>query len=169
MAGDLKIRVAQPKDATRIDALLQACYPPLMAGSYKAGLLARVLPLMTRSNPALLCSGSYYLAEMVSGEVTGCGGWSFGQPGSGDLVQGLAHIRHFATHPDWTRRGIGRALFERSARDAKAAGISRLQAYSSLNAEAFYRAVGFKTLRPVEVELLPGLMLPAVLMECALS
>lgn len=169
MARDFEIRAALPRDAAAIDALLAACYPRLMAGAYDADLLTRVLPVMTRSNPALLSSGSYYLAETASRDVIGCGGWSFVHPGKGDLVEGLAHIRHFATHPDRIRLGIGRALFERCHRDAKAAGVARFQVYSSLNAEAFYCAVGFRPLRPVEVEMQPGLKLPTIFMECALT
>ena len=54
----------------------------------------------------------------------GCGGWTVERPGSeGETEQGLGHFRHFATHPDHVRKGIGKLIAERSFGDAVGAGI----------------------------------------------
>ncbi|WP_455178451.1 GNAT family N-acetyltransferase [Azospirillum melinis] len=89
-----------------------------MPAGYPPEVMDRVLPIITRSNPALLGAGTYYLAEAADGTPAGCGGWSFDWPGEPARPQqaGLAHVRHFATHPGWLRRGVGRALFRRCRR-----------------------------------------------------
>ena len=78
----------------------------------------------------------------------------------------LGHIRHFATHPNWTRRGIGRALFDRCVADARAAGVCTFECYSSIGAEGFYRALGFSTVEPMKLALAENLAIPGVRMLC---
>lgn len=164
-ASDHVPRVATPADAAAVDALLQASYPALMAPAYDAAALAPALSLMTRSNPALLGSGTFYVVESGTGMLIGCGGWTLERPGTGTVEPNLAHIRHFATHPDWTRRGVGRAIYERCEAAARAAGATAFECYSSLNAEAFYRGLGFARVRLIDLELRPDVRLPAVLMQ----
>lgn len=164
MAADFALRVAAPEDAARVTALLEACYPLLMADGYEEAHLAVALPLMTRANPALLSSGTYYVAEAANGQVVGCGGWTRERPGTTEVADGLAHIRHFGTHPDWLGRGVGRAIYELCEKEARAAGIQRLECYSSLNAEHFYLALGFTKAGAMEIPLDDGVGLPAVLM-----
>lgn len=168
MAADVVIRTATPDDAVPVSALLAVSYSVLMPPSYPAEILAAALPKMTRANPALLSAGTYYVAEIESGSTIGCGGWTAEHPGTGEVAPGLAHIRHFATHPDWLGQGVGRALFDRSANDARAAGVARFECYSSLNAEGFYAAIGFTAVRPIEVDMGDGLAFPSVLMERAI-
>jgi GNAT superfamily N-acetyltransferase len=168
MAEHIMVRVAGPDDAEAIGAVLRASYPKLMAPAYPADVLARALPFMVRANPALLRSGTYYLAATPDGTAVGCGGWTFerpGEPGSAiDAAQG--HIRHFATHPDWVRHGIGRALFGRCVADARAVGVQRFECYASIVAQSFYTALGFMVVGPMTIELEPGLMFPSLRMIC---
>ena len=160
----MQVRPATPDDREAVATILAASYPLLMRAAYRDELLARTLPGMTRPNPALLASGNYYLAEPEPGLFAGCGGWSDVAPGSDRREPGIAHIRHFATHPDWTGRGVGRALYERCEADARAAGFTSFTCFASLNGEPFYRAVGFKTLRLIEVPMAPGVFFPSILM-----
>jgi len=164
MVEPFGVRVAEPGDRAAIDTLLEASYPVLMAGAYDAAVLEVTLPLMTRANPVLLSSGTFYVA-VVGGEcVVGGGGWSRERPGSGAVVPGEGHIRHFGTHPNWTGRGVGRAIYERCASDACAAGIERFECYASLNAEAFYAAMGFTRRERTHVRM-GSLSLPVIAME----
>jgi N-acetylglutamate synthase-like GNAT family acetyltransferase len=165
MAPDYVVRVAAPEDAERVAKLLEASYPPLMAGAYDEGTLAPALKLMTRANPSLLASGTYYLAESFGHRVVGCGGWTLERPGTAVREPGLAHIRHFATDAAWTRRGVGRALYDRCEADARLVGVRAFECYSSLNAEAFYAALGFRRVRAFSIEFGPNVSLPAVLMS----
>ena len=158
------LRVAVPGDGARLTALFAASYPALMAGAYPDTLLSAVLPLMTRANPALLASGTYHIAETAGGEIIGGGGWTPAHPASGEIAPETAHIRHFASHPDWLRQGVGRALFAACAAQAKRAGVRRFEVYSSRNAESFYAAVGFVRVGEEEVEMAPGLLFPTILM-----
>jgi N-acetylglutamate synthase-like GNAT family acetyltransferase len=168
LPAELTVRVAAPKDAPAVTALLQASFPALMRPSYDPAVLSAALPLVTRANPALLSSGTYYVAEIAAGGLAGCGGWTRERPGSGEIVPGIAHIRHFATHVRWTGRCVGRAIYARCEEAARSAGVTRFEASAGLNAEGFYAALGFKTVRRIEVPMAPGLKLPAILMERSL-
>ena len=159
----ITLRVATPDDAAAVRHVLVHSYPALMAGAYEPELLARALPIITRPHPRLLAGGTYFLAE-AEGEAAGCGGWSWERPGGNEVEPGLAHIRHFATHRDWTGRGVGRALYERCERDARAAGANRFECYASLNGEAFYAALGFVRIGAIEVEM-AGFDFPSILMR----
>jgi len=162
---DYALRVATPEDAAAVNALLQASYPRLMASSYDERLLAPALKLITKANPSLLRSGTYYVAELSTGALVGCGGWKMERPGTSAVEPQVAHVRHFAVHPDWTRRGIGRAIFSFCEHAAGAAGVITFECYSSLNAETFYRALGFKRIRELDIELQPRVVFRAVLMR----
>ena len=164
----MRLRVATPEDADAVAAVLGPSYGELWAGVYPAELLARALPVTTRPNPELLSSGRYYLVESESGEPAGCGGWSAHPPGASEPDPRRAHIRHFATHPAWLRRGVGRRLYERCEADARAAGFTCFEAWASLNGEGFYAALGFSRLERIETPLPGGVRFPAVRMERAI-
>jgi N-acetylglutamate synthase-like GNAT family acetyltransferase len=159
------VRVAKANDLKAVDELLKASYPALMASAYDPEVLAPALKLMTRANPTLLVSGTYYVAEDPAGLIVGCGGWTRERPGITTVESSLGHIRHFGTHPDWTRRGVGRAIYQLSEDAARAAGVKVFEAYSSLNGESFYRALGFERVREMDIELHPQVFLRAVLMR----
>ena len=165
MDSHYDLRVATPRDAEAVGELLCASYPRLMRSAYGEEALAPALELMTKASPSLLGSGTYYVAELATGSLVGCGGWTHERPGTKSVEPGLGHIRHFAVHPDWTRRGIGRAILTFCDREARAAGVRTLECYSSLNAEKFYRALGFVRIREMDMELKPPVGLRAVLMR----
>lgn len=162
------IRIAAPSDQAGVSALLKTSYTALMARDYSPEVLAAALPLICQANPVLLRSGTYYIAENSDGEIVGCGGWTPQRPGEGEILQGLGHIRHFATHPIWTRQGIASALLTRCKADARAQNISRLECYSSLSARNFYAALDFQACGSIDVQLSDECVFPSVRMECAL-
>ena len=160
----LSIRVANLQDAAAVTALLEASYTSQLAGRYSPQVLARALPLMTRANPRLLKSGTYYLVHAGT-KLVGCGGWSKEPPGSGAIKEGSAHIRHLATHPHWLRHGIGRKLLIRCFDEAASAGIGSLECLSTLVAVDFYVATGFKVMRPLPMKLAPDIIIDGVLLR----
>lgn len=164
----MRLRVATPADSEAVSAVLGPSYSELMAAPYPADLFARVLPSIVRANPVLLSSGRYYLVESDEGEPAGCGGWSSDPPGREEADPRRAHIRHFATHPAWTRRGVGRLLYERCEADARASGFTLFEAWSSLDGEPFYASLGFTALGRIETEMPGGVRLPAIRMERAI-
>jgi N-acetylglutamate synthase-like GNAT family acetyltransferase len=163
------IRIAKPTDSDAVSALLVASYSSLLAACYDSDMLARALPHLTEANPALLACGTYYVAEREPGNLVGCGGWTVAKPGSGEITEGEAHIRHFATHPEWARQGIGSAILARCISDARSVGIRKLHCFSTLNAERFYQATGFDTVGPIDVSMGPSMTFPGILMSCEIA
>jgi N-acetylglutamate synthase-like GNAT family acetyltransferase len=157
------VRVATPLDAIAISAVLQASYPPLLKAAYPPEVLSQLLPLMVRANPRLLASGTYYVAE-ADGTVVGCGGWTHEYPGL-ETDLSLGHLRHFATHQDWTRRGIGRAIYDKCEMTARAVGVCAFECNSSLNGVGFYSSLGFVSVREVDVPMTSGLMMRGMWMR----
>lgn len=158
------IRVAKPGDFEAVSRLLLASYSTLLTNHYDADLLKIALPFMTRANPDLLASGTWYVAESKAETLVGCGGWSRARPDTGETVPGEGHVRHFATHPEWLGRGIGTSLLARCFKDAQPL-IHTLHCFSTLSAEPFYRACGFETIGPIEVPMGSTVKFPAMLMK----
>ena len=129
------VRLSDLNDTSAVTKLLQTSYPTLMAPAYAPDVLAAALLSMTTANADLLASGSYFVAEPATGELVGCGGWTPQVPGTGEIIDDIGHIRHFATHPDWTGQGIGRTLYATCEAQASAAGIIEFECFGSLNAE----------------------------------
>lgn len=162
---DYETRVAQPADAAAVGELLELSYRALMASAYAAESLAPALGLITRANPALLSSGTYYVAQTPAGLLVGCGGWTRERPGTGLVEPHVGHLRHFATHPEWIRRGVGRAIYRLCEVGARSAGVKALECYSTLNGEQFYATLGFARVREIDAELRAGVTLRSVLMR----
>ena len=135
------LRVAKPQDATEVSRVIAASYSTLYRGWYRDEVLDAALPKMARANPALLASGTYFVA-LLGTEIVACGGWSRTTPGGGETA-GLGHVRHFATHPDHLGRGCGGAILRRCIREAQAVQLDALFCLSSLAGEAFYARHGF--------------------------
>ncbi|WP_210528035.1 GNAT family N-acetyltransferase [Rubellimicrobium arenae] len=140
------IRRATLADIGAVDALLGRSYGPLLRSHYPPSTLVLALPRMARAQPGLLASGRYYLAE-EEGVLLGAGGWSQDAPGGG-VTPGMGHVRHVATDARAVRRGIGRAILDRVAMDARSAGLVRLSCLSTLTAVPFYAALGFQEVGP---------------------
>jgi N-acetylglutamate synthase-like GNAT family acetyltransferase len=164
----LCIRAAGPEDAASISAILQNSYPALMQAAYEPDVLVRALPLIVHANPALLRSGSYFVAEQDSHAV-GCGGWTCEAPGTGDITSGLGHLRHFGTRAAAAGRGIGRMIYDRCAQQARANGIEAFLCFANLNAVPFYAALGFAEVERRDIPLAAGVFLPAMVMRRTLG
>lgn len=160
----MEIAVATPEDEAEINAVLTASFSSLLTARYDDILLAPILPRVTTVNPVLLKSGSYYVA-VDDGKIVGCGGWTHEKPGTSEIVPGEAHIRHFASDPALIGKGIGRALFEHSKAAAKKDGVDTLICYSTLNAELFYKSLGFETIELFDLDMGDGLTFPSILMK----
>jgi GNAT superfamily N-acetyltransferase len=158
----LTIRAATPADLETVDRLLGASYPRLLAADYPPSMRVLAVPRIARANPALLASGSYFLAH-ANGTLVASGGWT---PAGRDRVGvPLGAVRHVATHPDHLRRGLARAIMRHAMADAARRGVRRLDCLSTRTAVPFYRALGFETLGPIDIGLAPGIAFPAVAMR----
>ena len=111
----------------------------------------------------LIDDGTYFVVE-ADGALAGCGGWSrratlFGGDHSAgrdahllDPRVDAARVRAMYTHPDFTRRGIGRLVLTLCERAAAAEGFTRLQLHATLAGLPLYRAYGFEPLEEVTVD-----------------
>lgn len=162
MANEI-LRVARPEDHAAVSDLASRSYRILMAPAYPADLFALALPVIGTANPVLLASGRYAVIEDEDGTLAGCGGWSRERPGSGEVTPGLAHIRHFAIDPACLRRGLGRTLYDWCEAAARSEDMTAFECHSSLNAEPFYRALGFARVGALNIDFGPC-ALPAILM-----
>lgn len=167
-ARSWSLRVATPDDADAVSALLERSYPVLWRGHYAPALIEAVRPLVTRANPRLLASGTFFVVTRDGGQAVACGGWSHEAPGTGERTPGVGHIRHFATDADWLRRGMAGAVLRRCIEEAGAAGLAALMADSALGAERFYAAFGFEPLGP-SAPLIGGHVLPGTVMRLDLG
>lgn len=162
----MDVRTATRSDIGAIDALLARSYPRLLAADYPPSVLVTAIPLISKAQPGLVTSGTYYVA-FIGGEIVGAGGWSARGP-RGEAAERVAHVRHFVTDPDQTRRGIGSSILTTCFEAAASAGHRGLACYSTRTAVPFYEANGFAVKGEVDIDLRPGISFPAVAMVRAL-
>jgi GNAT superfamily N-acetyltransferase len=161
-------RISHSNDSDGVTELLQASYSSLFGPAYSTDVLCQALPVIARANPRLLGSGAFFVAEADHGQIVGCGGWSLDYPGT-EEVAGTGHVRHFATHPDWLRRGVGRALLSKTMSQATDRGIRALECQSSLVAVEFYRSQGFSVVNQSALHLVSGVVIPSVRMRRSIA
>lgn len=160
------IRKTNFADLGSVGKLLELCYPTLMKSSYSADLLDAALPIISKARPELLSSGTYYVSISPEGRIIGCGGWTANSPSQGESNKpDVGHLRHFATHPDHIKSGIGRSIFEACKAQALTRSIKMFECISSLNAEGFYKSVGFSTVERVAIPLKDEISFPCLLMK----
>ena len=103
----------------------------------------------------LIDDGTYFIVE-DAGQLAGCGGWSrratmYGgdqTPGRSaallDPTKDAARIRAMYTHPNHTRKGIGRLIISLCEEAAKAEGFTKVELVATLSGEPLYLACGFE-------------------------
>ena len=103
----------------------------------------------------LIDDATYFIVE-AGGELAGCGGWSaratlYGgdqSPGRDaaflDPAQDAARVRAMYTHPQHTRKGVGRLILSLCEQAARARGFSRVELMATLSGEPLYRACGYQ-------------------------
>ncbi len=102
----------------------------------------------------LIDDGTYFVVEL-DGRLAGCGGWSrratlYGgdhsagrDPALLDPARDPAKVRAMYTHPDFTRRGVGRLVLARCEEAAAAEGFTTLELMSTMAGRPLYEAAGF--------------------------
>ena len=103
----------------------------------------------------LIDDGTYFVIES-DGQLAGCGGWSrratmYGgdqTPGRSaallDPTKDPARIRAMYTHPEHTRKGVGKLIISLCEEAAKAEGFTTMELVATLAGEPLYRACGFE-------------------------
>jgi predicted N-acetyltransferase YhbS len=178
--GDWFLRLAADRDVPALEALIPASVRALQAPYYSRAQMEAALGGVFGVDRQLIRDGTYFVAEQ-GGRVVGCGGWSRraslcgGDRGRAaedpplDPRSEPARIRAFFVHPDWARRGIGRAIMLACERAIAAAGFQRAVVLSTLAGEPLYRSCGYAESERCAVEMAGGLTLPVVRMSKSLS
>jgi GNAT superfamily N-acetyltransferase len=160
----LTLRPADASDTDALDRLFGQSYPVLLKPDYPPSVLVTAVPLISKAQPALIASGTFFVV-CDGDDIVGAGGWTMQPPGGRPGTRGVGHIRHVVTDHTRTRQGIGRRLVEHLILHAHACGMMQLHCQSTRTAVPFYEALGFIPQADIDIELRPGIVFPAVFMQ----
>jgi N-acetylglutamate synthase-like GNAT family acetyltransferase len=176
MAEPYRVRKAERSDIPAIERLIERSVRELSVSYYEAAQIESALEFMFGVDSQLVDDGTYHVIE-ADEELVAAGGWSrrrtlFGgdqwKHGANELLDPArepARIRAFFVDPSWSRRGLGRALFDACLSDAKAAGFRRLELMATMPGEPLYRALDFIADERIELALPDGVRVPLVKMS----
>ena len=143
--GKFQLRTARAEDALGILALIDASVRGLQARDYTPAQIDGALATVFTVDSQLIADGTYFVAFDESGELAGCGGWSFRKTlyGGDHQVETIesemldpevdaAKIRAIFVHPKFARRGLGSLILDASERAAIAMGFRRFEMESCM-------------------------------------
>lgn len=174
--GAPELRIATPDDMDSMAAVMRASVLDLFRGFYNEQQVASAAVHIAHVDSSLVGDGTYFVFHTDS-DVVACGGWSRRgrlYTGSGDQADDgrlldpateAAHIRAMFVRPDWTRRGLGRAILEAGREAARAEGFERLDLMATLAGVPLYRSFGFEEVEHAILTMPDGVTIEAVAME----
>jgi N-acetylglutamate synthase-like GNAT family acetyltransferase len=174
------LRKATLDDRPALERLIAESARGLSRPDYTDAQIEAALGSAFGVDSELIADGTYFVAE-ADGRIVGCGGWSrhatlFGgdaQPGRrSDLLdpsRDSARIRAFFVHPQWARRGIGRAILEKCEAEALAHGFQSVELLATLPGHSFYRTLGYSGDERVAHELKDGVTIDFIPMRKPLT
>lgn len=167
-------RLATPDDVAVLkplmDAAIRELLKPVLAPAQVEASFA-VMGLDTQ----LIRDGTYFVIE-DGGRIAGCGGWSrratlFGGDHSAgrearllDPATEAARVRAMYTHPEFTRRGIGRMVLDLCEAAAAREGFARVELAATMAGLPLYRACGYVDIEAFESDTPSGVKVPLVRM-----
>ena len=167
----LIIRVARLDDLDAMRALMTRAIDTLQEGFLTPAQIAlshRVMGLDTQ----LVRDGTYFVAE-IDGILAGCGGWSYRatlyggdasdvarEPATLDPAHDPARVRAMYPSPDFTRRGVGRAILQASEDAARAAGFKTAELMGTMSGLPLYEAAGYRRIERIETDPVDGVSVP---------
>ena len=146
-------RLAVAGDIPALTDMMNVAIKALLPGFLDPGQVAASRAIMGLDTQ-LIADGTYFAVE-DGGRLAGCGGWSrratlYGgdhSPGRDavllDPAVDAARVRAMYTHPDFTRRGVGRLVLSLCEGAARAEGFSRVELAATLAGEPLYAACGY--------------------------
>ena len=151
--SDVVLRVAVADDIAALEALAAASIDLLLRPFLDEAQVAASHAIMG-VDTLLVDDGTYAVAEL-DGRFAGCGGWSRRRTMYGgnhtagrdddrlDPATDAARVRAMYTHPDATRRGVGRRILSWCEESARAEGFRRLELVATMAGASLYLAGGF--------------------------
>src|ERR1700750_2589001 len=153
MSGALTHRLAVLEDVPVLTPLMNAAIGDLLKPFLPPEQVTASFAVMGLDTQ-LIKDGTYFVIES-EGRIAGCGGWSrratlFGGDHSAgrdaallDPKTDAARVRAMYTHPDFTRRGIGRLVLELCESAAAREGFKRVELAATMAGVPLYRACGY--------------------------
>ena len=176
MTEPYRVRAARHDDVPGIERLIERSVRELSLPYYDAAQINSALRFMFGVDSQLIDDGTYHVIE-IDAALAAAGGWSrrrtlfggdqwkHGADEPLDPARESARIRAFFVDPSWSRRGLGRALFDSCIGAARTAGFRRLELMATLPGEPLYRALGFAADERIELALPDGVRVPLVRMS----
>ena len=173
-------RQAALDDVPGIERLIALSTRELSRNDYSEKQIESALGGALGVDRQLIRDGTYFVAEAKTALVA-CGGWSwrktlFGSDGQSarepeplDPTHEAARIRAFFVHPEWARRGLGRATLELCEAEARSSGFEYAELMATLPGERLYRACGYVSESAIQHTLPGGLVIEFVPMRKRLS
>jgi len=171
----LCIRVARKADMAVLEALMRRAIGELLRDHLSAEQIEASYEIMG-IDTQLIEDGTYFVAEQDA-VVVGCGGWSrrathFGgdhsphrDPKLLDFLKDAARVRAMYTHPEFARRGVGRAILAHCEAAAAREGFSRVVLVATMAGVPLYRACGYAEIEGFS-EITPnGIAVPLMRMQ----
>lgn len=171
----MHLRIATRDDIPAIETLMAASMAALLPKFLDEKQVERSSESMG-VDTLLVDDGTYFLVY-VDDTLAGCGGWSRrrtlygGNHTSGrddqlaDPATEPAKIRAMYTHPDFTRRGIGRFLLEAGENAARAEGFKSMEMGSTAPGRPLYEACGYVLIEDLSQPSEDGTVVPILRMR----
>jgi len=150
------IRKAVFADQTEIEKLIAESVRGLSREDYDARQIELSIKTVFGVDTELIADETYFVAETKDGKIVGCGGWSkrktlygasvYSRSRDSELLNpetDAAKIRAFFIHPDFARKGIGKAILERCETEAKAHGFKSAEMMATLPGVKLYAVCGY--------------------------
>ncbi|MBL4800901.1 MAG: GNAT family N-acetyltransferase [Emcibacter sp.] len=157
MTEEFNSRLATTADMPALTILMQESISSLLQPFLKPEQVTASFDIMGLDTK-LIEDQSYYV--ILRGQtIVGCGGWSkratlFGgnhTKGRDDALLDpkteAARIRAMYTHPNWTRKGIGRRILALCEAAAQREGFRRFELAATLSGQPLYRAAGYEAIK----------------------
>lgn len=173
-APALTLRLARSDDMPVLSALMDRAIGELLRDFLPPEGVKASFEIMGLDTQ-LIADGTYFVVEDGS-EIAGCGGWSrratlFGGDHSAGRDAALldpkvdaARVRAMYTHPDHTRKGVGRLILDACESAARAEGFARVEMAATMGGVPLYRACGYHDIEPFEAVTSTGYRVPLIRM-----
>ncbi len=171
----MHLRIATRDDIPAIETLMAASMAALLPKFLDEKQVERSSESMG-VDTLLVDDGTYFLVY-VDETLAGCGGWSRRRTLYGgnhtmgrdyelaDPATEPAKIRTMYTHPDFTRRGIGRFLLESGENAARAEGFKSMEMGSTAPGRPLYEACGYVLVEDLSQPSEDGTVVPILRMR----
>ncbi len=168
--SQLVLKIATQDDMPAVEALIAASMKGLLPKFLDEKQVARSGETMG-VDTQLIQDGTYFLVY-VDHVLAACGGWSrrrtlFGgnhatgrDDSLADPGNEPAKIRAMYTHPEFTRRGIGRFLLSSGEAAARVEGFRAMELGSTAPGRPLYEACGYKQIEDLSIPSEDGTIVP---------